>query len=176
VPCRKEPPRNTISQADRRGPLAGRSQHRDFALGRILLSNHPFSGRFNDFPASSSQPPSVASRLGQVPPRRQDRRRTVESMLTYEYECGTCGRRFERRQAVTDDSVERCEVCGARVRRVVSGGGEFIITNTGSERSVLGSRCSFEQTGRCCCGRDQQCEKPLCECLDRRTARADGST
>jgi hypothetical protein len=70
---------STISQTYRRGPLAGRSQPRDPALLRISLSNHPFTGRSNNFLTFLLQSRLMASRLGQVPPRPQDRRRTVEA-------------------------------------------------------------------------------------------------
>ena len=40
-------------------------------------------------------------------------------MPTYEYECTANGHRFERVQKFSDPPVEECEVCGARVRRVI---------------------------------------------------------
>ena len=40
-------------------------------------------------------------------------------MPTYEYECETCGIRFERRQKITDAALERCPECEGPVRRVL---------------------------------------------------------
>ena len=39
-------------------------------------------------------------------------------MPIYEYECKHCSGRFERRQMVTEQSVEVCTSCGGPVRRV----------------------------------------------------------
>ena len=40
-------------------------------------------------------------------------------MPLYEYECGTCRRRFELRQKMTDESIRVCPSCGEAVRRVI---------------------------------------------------------
>lgn len=41
-------------------------------------------------------------------------------MPLYEYECESCGRRFERIQKFSDPPVEECPSCGKKVRKVVS--------------------------------------------------------
>jgi len=41
-------------------------------------------------------------------------------MPIYEYECCDCGREFEVMQKITDKPIARCEVCGGRVRRLIS--------------------------------------------------------
>jgi len=42
-------------------------------------------------------------------------------MPIYEYQCGACSRRFERRQSFSDDPVSVCPHCGAvDVRRLLS--------------------------------------------------------
>jgi putative FmdB family regulatory protein len=41
-------------------------------------------------------------------------------MPLYEYECGKCGRRFEALVSVQKANAQRCEVCGARCRRLLS--------------------------------------------------------
>jgi putative FmdB family regulatory protein len=41
-------------------------------------------------------------------------------MPLYEYECESCGRRFERIQKFSDPPVEECPACGKRVRKMVS--------------------------------------------------------
>lgn len=40
-------------------------------------------------------------------------------MPTYEYQCKTCGHRFERFQKMTDPSVSECPECGKAVRKVI---------------------------------------------------------
>jgi putative FmdB family regulatory protein len=39
-------------------------------------------------------------------------------MPTYDYECNSCGHRFEVRQSFTDAPVTTCPVCQGEVRRV----------------------------------------------------------
>jgi putative FmdB family regulatory protein len=41
-------------------------------------------------------------------------------MPLYEYECESCGRRFEKIQKFSDPPIEECPSCGKRVRKVVS--------------------------------------------------------
>jgi putative FmdB family regulatory protein len=40
-------------------------------------------------------------------------------MPIYEYECQSCGRRFELLQHFSDDPVESCPECGGSVRRLI---------------------------------------------------------
>ncbi len=40
-------------------------------------------------------------------------------MPLYEYECQSCGVRFERRQHMTDDPVKICPECGGEVNRLI---------------------------------------------------------
>jgi putative FmdB family regulatory protein len=39
-------------------------------------------------------------------------------MPIYEYECLSCGVRFERRQSVSEPNIETCPDCGSKVRKV----------------------------------------------------------
>jgi putative FmdB family regulatory protein len=41
-------------------------------------------------------------------------------MPLYEYECEACRRRFELIQKFSDPPVERCEICGGAVRKLLS--------------------------------------------------------
>jgi putative FmdB family regulatory protein len=41
-------------------------------------------------------------------------------MPLYEYECGSCGRRFERIQKFSDPPVTECPTCGGPVHKLVS--------------------------------------------------------
>jgi len=62
-------------------------------------------------------------------------------MPLYEYECTTCGMRFERRQLFTDDPVKTCPECGGEVHRLVHPvaiifkGKGFYVTDNGKARS-----------------------------------------
>jgi putative FmdB family regulatory protein len=40
-------------------------------------------------------------------------------MPLYEYECDVCGLRFEYRQHITDDPLEKCPDCGGTVHRLI---------------------------------------------------------
>ena len=40
-------------------------------------------------------------------------------MPLYEYECESCGVRFERRQHMEDDPVRECPECGGDVHRLI---------------------------------------------------------
>ena len=81
-------------------------------------------------------------------------------MPTYEYECSSCGRRFERRQSMTEKPLKNCPECGKLVRRLI-GSGAAILMKGGHSRGS-GNACSLENTGRTCCGRDERCGKPPC--------------
>ncbi len=41
-------------------------------------------------------------------------------MPLYEYECESCGHRFERIQKFSDPLIETCPVCGKHVRKLLS--------------------------------------------------------
>jgi putative FmdB family regulatory protein len=52
---------------------------------------------------------------------------------TYEYHCDGCGREFEVKQRISEDSLTTCDVCGGHVRRLLSaapfilkGGGWYV--------------------------------------------------
>jgi putative FmdB family regulatory protein len=40
-------------------------------------------------------------------------------MPTYQYECGACNHRFEKRQSFSDDTVADCPQCSQKSRRVM---------------------------------------------------------
>lgn len=84
-------------------------------------------------------------------------------MLTYEYECESCGLRFEHRQTIAENPITECPKCSGKVRRLISGGSGFIFKESGpgqTNRSGVG--CSWERGGKTCCGRDERCGKPPC--------------
>ena len=52
-------------------------------------------------------------------------------MPTYEYECKTCGHSFEAFQAMSDEPLKKCPVCGKELRRLIFGGVGVIFKGTG---------------------------------------------
>ena len=52
-------------------------------------------------------------------------------MPTYEYECKTCGHRFERFQNMTDAHLKNCPKCKKSLRRIIGNGAGFIFKGPG---------------------------------------------
>ena len=52
-------------------------------------------------------------------------------MLTYEYECTQCKKRFEIEQRISEPAKKRCPTCGGKVARLISGGGGVLLKGTG---------------------------------------------
>jgi putative FmdB family regulatory protein len=44
-------------------------------------------------------------------------------MPTYEYQCGTCGYRFEKFQSFSEDPLKECPKCGQTVKKLISRAG-----------------------------------------------------
>lgn len=85
-------------------------------------------------------------------------------MPVYEYECMDCGKRFEKDQKISDAPIRECPSCHGSVRRLISGGTDFILKGSGWESKNRGSVCSqLEREGKTCCGRDERCDSPACE-------------
>ena len=81
-------------------------------------------------------------------------------MPTYDYLCGSCGHRFEQNQGITEAPLEECPECGAAVRRLITGGGGFIMKGSGARHDHGG--CALERTGRTCCGMSERCGSHSC--------------
>ena len=79
-------------------------------------------------------------------------------MPTYEYECESCGDRFEKFQSMSDKPLKVCPKCGQPVRRLIGAGAGLIFKGGGSS----GSSCSLDRTGVTCCGRNSRCDAPGC--------------
>ena len=84
-------------------------------------------------------------------------------MPTYEYECESCGHRFERFQAMSDSRVSDCPKCSAPVRRLISGGIGIISRGPKCE---LAGRCGSEGGEFQCDGRAGSCDPSACGGLD----------
>ncbi len=80
-------------------------------------------------------------------------------MPTYEYECQTCGHRFERFHGINETPSVTCPECQHDARRLISGGAGVIVKGGGSGAPARAPQCGREQT---CCGRAERCEKPPC--------------
>ncbi len=82
-------------------------------------------------------------------------------MPTYEYECESCGHRFEIKQKISDAVVEECPQCQGKTRRLIQGGTGFILKGFSTEQNQPKPRCGQSTP---CCGRDIPCgDKPSCE-------------
>jgi putative FmdB family regulatory protein len=70
-------------------------------------------------------------------------------MPTYEYECKTCGHRFDAFQNIRDEPLKVCPECGKELRRLINGGsgvifkgGGFYVTDKGGGRAATGGTAS----------------------------------
>ena len=52
-------------------------------------------------------------------------------MPTYEYECKSCGHRFEASQPITAKPIEKCPQCKKSVQRLISSGSGIIFKGSG---------------------------------------------
>jgi putative FmdB family regulatory protein len=72
-------------------------------------------------------------------------------MPTYEYECEKCHHLFEQFQKITDEPLKTCPVCGAKVKRLISGGGGLLFKGNGfyitDHRSESYKRKAREEKG-----------------------------
>ncbi|MDY6967631.1 MAG: FmdB family zinc ribbon protein [Spirochaetota bacterium] len=78
-------------------------------------------------------------------------------MPTYEYVCLSCGERFDQFQRMEDAPLEKCPDCRGPVRRLITGGGGFIMKGSNEMSSKAGVPSCGRETP--CCGRDIPCGK-----------------
>ncbi len=52
-------------------------------------------------------------------------------MPTYEYQCDTCGKKFELFQNISDAPVDQCPECGGQVHRLIGTGAGIIFKGSG---------------------------------------------
>ena len=87
-------------------------------------------------------------------------------MPTYEYECESCGHRFEKFQSMSAKPLKTCPQCGRPVRRLIGAGAGIISKGNGVHATDYGraggSSCSLDQAGTTCCGRGSRCDSPAC--------------
>lgn len=80
-------------------------------------------------------------------------------MPTYEYECQTCGHRFELFQQMNDDPASACPECRGPVRRLIGTGGGVLVRGNASHGMDSRLDCG---RGTRCCGRDEPCDNRPC--------------
>lgn len=59
-------------------------------------------------------------------------------MPTYEYQCTKCGKQFEYVQKISDAPKKKCEACGGKLERLISGGA-FILKGGGWYKDLYSS-------------------------------------
>jgi putative FmdB family regulatory protein len=52
-------------------------------------------------------------------------------MPTYEYECLSCGHKFEVLQSIKDKPITKCPECSKKVKKLISSAGGFIFKGPG---------------------------------------------
>ena len=80
-------------------------------------------------------------------------------MPVYEYQCTGCGKRFEKTQGMNDPPLKECPNCRGELRRLISGGTNFILKG---KQGTSGAACSLNDIGRTCCGREERCDSSPC--------------
>ena len=82
-------------------------------------------------------------------------------MPTYEYEC-TNGHQFEAEQRITEKPLERCEVCRAKVRRLISatsfilkGGGWYADGYSGKSKGSDNGSGAASSNGKAAAGNSE---------------------
>jgi putative FmdB family regulatory protein len=59
-------------------------------------------------------------------------------MPTYEYQCHKCGKQFEYVQKISEPPKKKCEKCGGKLERLISGGA-FILKGGGWYKDLYSS-------------------------------------
>lgn len=76
-------------------------------------------------------------------------------MPTYEYECLSCGYRFDAFQKMNDEPLKSCPQCQGGVKRLITGGTGIIIKGSGFHATDY--RNSSDEP---CCGMTNPCDNP----------------
>ena len=69
-------------------------------------------------------------------------------MPTYEYECRSCGHRFDFFQNMKDEPLKECPACGKEVRRLINGGGGVIFKGSGFYATDKSAASKSENGGK----------------------------
>ena len=68
-------------------------------------------------------------------------------MPTYDYECNSCGNRFEVFQKMSDEPVASCPECGKDSKRIITAGVGISFQGTGFYVNDSSSGCSGKCSG-----------------------------
>ncbi|MDR2490007.1 MAG: hypothetical protein LBD20_01225 [Spirochaetaceae bacterium] len=68
-------------------------------------------------------------------------------MPTYEYECRSCGHRFDFFQNMMDEPLKECPACGKELRRLINGGGGVIFKGSGFYATDKNAASKREENG-----------------------------
>ena len=52
-------------------------------------------------------------------------------MPTYDYECTSCGHKFEVSQKITDKHLDKCPKCSKKIKRLIGSGSGIIFKGSG---------------------------------------------
>jgi putative FmdB family regulatory protein len=88
---------------------------------------------------------------------------------TYEYECGSCHRKFEVKQRISEPSLTTCDECGGPVHRLLSAtpfilkGGGWYVTDYPSEsrKKALDAEKSSSSTSDKSSDKSEKSDKPV---------------
>ena len=83
-------------------------------------------------------------------------------MPTYDYQCETCGHRFERFQKMSEAPLTACPECGGQVRRLIGAGAAVIFKGSGFHATDYRKSRPTCGRDRPCCGRDTPCDTKPC--------------
>ena len=94
-------------------------------------------------------------------------------MPTYEYQCVSCGHRFEKFQSFSAEPIKACPVCGEPVKKVISAAGiifkgsGWYITDSKKANSAVPATSNSEKksegegaTEKAASGKDGEAAKP----------------
>ena len=102
-------------------------------------------------------------------------------MPVYEYQCGTCGVRFERTQSFKDEPIKVCPECGGKTHRVIGatgvifkGSGFYINDSKGKSASVAPAKNGEAKTGEA--GEPAKTETAAAKTDAKTEAKSDAST
>lgn len=78
-------------------------------------------------------------------------------MPKYDYKCAACNKVFEVEQKITDDSLDKCILCGSGPVEKLITGGNFVLKGTGWYKT------DYASSSRCSCCSAQKAEVAKCE-------------
>ncbi len=81
-------------------------------------------------------------------------------MPTYEYQCESCGYKFEKFQNMNENPLKKCPKCGRKIKRLIGAGMGVIFRGRGFYATDY--KNNNPSPNRTCCGRTERCDKPPC--------------